>query len=147
MNDDELRAAAEEVARALGLTAIARQCDMCGFQSNDYVFCPCHNDTRSNKTQMRTTVEAPLDLLTDAGAAKLVTALLVHNVEYRMAPRGGDYVVATLRKHLSREQLLAGEYPPREIEERGDTWPAALVLAAHAAQKAGWLEEKGNDAE
>lgn len=145
MNDDELRAAAEEVARALGLTAIARQCDMCGFQSNDYVFCPCHNDTRSNKTQMRTTVEAPLNLLTDAGALALQDAIVKQDWFLRLH-RYMQHEEAGLREYFS-VSLMNTETGQEfyRSQDHADTWQAALVLAAHAALRAGWPAEEGSD--
>lgn len=82
-----------------------------------------------------------LDAETGAGALRLWDMLTekygVHSNTIRWAATEEEeaFVVVQVSLH------------PKCVLKTATTWPAALVLAAHAALQAGWLEEKGNDVE
>ena len=125
MDDVELRAAADEVAIALGL--ISKRVPV--------IEPPEGGDV---PYMMRL---VPLDLLTGAGALRLWDMLTekygVHSNTIRWAATEEEeaFVVVQVSLH------------PKCVLKTATTWPAALVLAAHAALQAGWLEGEGSDAE
>ena len=143
MNDDELRAAAEEVARALGMGyELPRyQCGRCGCKwlTNTTPRCvQCGEEERVSHIGMAFMAD---DLLTGAGALRLWDMLTekygVHSNTIRWAATEEEeaFVVVQVSLH------------PKCVLKTATTWPAALVQAAHAALQAGWLEGEGSDAE
>jgi hypothetical protein len=139
MNDNELRTAAEEVARALGLYTKVYRCPDCvqhfpkraRIIAGEGEFCGQCGRFWSKDWPY---AEGPLDLLTEAGALALQDAIVKQGWFLR------------LHRYMQRENTGPREYFSVFIkntetgqefhrsQDHANTWPAALVLVAHEAK-------------